>query len=125
MQLDTDISLSNTGALPSADFTFSDAISGLWGGLKPVVQTGIQTWGSVQIAEANASAQAKLNALKTQNATLGSNQPAAAQQVANQTLAQQYLPNFASGAGGSVIKWVVLAVVVVGAFWIIRRLLRK
>ncbi len=113
----------DSGGIPSSDFTFGSVISNLWGGLKPTVELGLQTWGQVQVTQIQADAQAKLNAMKAQNATLGPNQPGAAQAEANKTLAQKWLPSaFTDGTGGSVLGLVVMALGVLLLVLVVRRL---
>jgi hypothetical protein len=129
--VNTNGGLNNTA--PAGDFSFSDTLGNLWGSLKPLAADAIGTWGQVQIAQANAQAQAKLNALKQVNPTLSSNDPAAAQKVANQTLLQRWLPpaltggasSGGQGQGGSMlVSLVVVGLVVVAAVWILRRIFR-
>lgn len=107
--------------IPASNFTFSQALSGLW---NQVVLPGAAIYGQIEIAKAQADAQAKLNELKTKNATLGPNDPAAAQREANKTLLQQYLPTGGNGTMASLLPWVLGGILLLVGLVVIKRLMK-
>lgn len=118
-----DVTNASNNGVPNDNFSFGDTISGLWNGILPVLQQGIQTYGQVEIAQMQADAQAKRNANAAINPSLGPNDPNAAQRTANQTLAQQWLPGTAQG-NANFTRLVVVAVVLVFGVWLVRKLFK-
>lgn len=128
MILDSDKSLyaAETAApangIPASNFSFGQVIGGLW---NSVILPGAQVYGQIEVAKANAAAQAKLDALKNKNATLGPNDPKAAQEEANKTLMQKWLPSSMAGTNSNgILPWVILGTVLLVGLLVLRKLLK-
>ena len=122
-------------ANPSTDTpSLGGFFTNLFGTALGAVQGVAQVKADERIALANASAQAKLNQYKLNDPSVGPNDTAGAQAVANKTLAQTYLPSYmlfqpatdsAGKATGGVkvspMGWVIFGAVGLLVFLILRR----
>lgn len=123
-------------ANPAPDYSFGDVADRFFQGALNVGGNYLTQKGQVDIAQANAAAQARLNGYSAVNPSLGAVNPAAAAQLAGQTLIQRFLPTGspsvgvpASGgqpsAGLSLGMWLVLGAVAILGVFLIVRLVRK
>lgn len=113
--------INDYGSVPTDDFTYQSTADRFFNFAGGILDTYAKAWGSVQIAKANAGAQRKLNDLERINATLGPNDPAAAQREANKTLAEKWLPVGTGGAMGGALWLVAGVAVALLVFLLIRR----